>query len=153
MTLTLSLHAISQPWTNKHRNFNACSQPSLGPFAERARQQRGGSRRSFANELQQKTVDGSWGGELVVTPNYPPELPSTVFCSQLNPSGHVLLDRRDGAVDLVGGIVEMRREAQAGAILACARRANNLVVGQQRRAQLPWIERPGLEDDDGRRVF
>src|SRR3989442_15885711 len=58
---------------------------------------------------------------------------------------HVLLDGRDGFLDVRVGVVEMRREADARPILAAARRAADAIFLVQRGRELADVEAARLE--------
>jgi hypothetical protein len=84
-----------------------------------------------------KTVKAGLDGNVI-------RLPDSDAC------GHVLLDGSDRLVDVGVRVVEVRREPQAGTILAAARRAADSVLLVKRRRQLADVEIPGLEREDRR---
>src|SRR3954464_2885587 len=82
------------------------------------------------------------------TPCLTPASRSSPACERSSDAGrYVLLDRRDGAFDVRVRVVEVRGEANAGPVLAAARRAADVVFLIERGGQLANIEVAGLERD------
>src|SRR5437773_11669886 len=60
-------------------------------------------------------------------------------------SGHVLLHRGDRLVDIGVRVVEVRREAEPGAILSASSGAADAILLVERGRQLAHVQIPGLE--------